>query len=252
MVDLPVPDKLSIATYLISYYNYFKEMQPQKRIKMANINEETPRSVPTKLASSNQEPLRREQNILHETQPAAPAGPKNFIKSTSSPVIQTKATKPLPVPSPPPSVINKRYSAVPSPSAGDDGMAEKKPSPKVPLRPASTVFIQTKPILPPVPSASPKLPPSTAKSVPQLPTPPPPASGGGLGVVGRRSKFAAPKPQPVGEKPVAMETEEPSKVAATTTQALQPPPKVEGKYFILLLCFLLIFVVANVAYHYYL
>ncbi|XP_019853736.1 PREDICTED: MICAL-like protein 1 [Amphimedon queenslandica] len=214
MVDLPVPDKLSIATYLISYYNHFKEMQPQKRMKMAAEEEDnSPQSVPKLTSAANRVTARKDEHVLRPTQQAVAAG----IKRPSSP---PKVTKPAPVLPP----VDKRHSVAPSPPTGGEGSpVPKKPSPKVPPRPMSTVISQyeaksTTPTAPP-PSTVTKKPLTSTVSTPPVVSP---TRTGGVGVVTRRSKFAVSKPASTNEKPVAMETEEPQKLPS---QVLVPPAK---------------------------
>ena len=97
MIELEIPDKLSIATYLISYYNYFKDKQPVTTPTNNVVTTPTDNNVTT--PANNIEPVK--QNIKHDNinrQPNKPNTSPNRLpltKTVSSPVTQDNASSKL-------------------------------------------------------------------------------------------------------------------------------------------------------------
>lgn len=210
MVDLSVPDKLSVATYLISYYSYFKEMQPgqpQKKTKMAV--DRGSEAVPTRL--TQQEQVHKvPHRVLQPTQPIATV-PGKFEKP--APTLLIPPVKPV-----------GTWRLGDGVSTGTDTIQTEQ----VVSKTASDSSTK--------PTPTSKAPLVVTESVPQL--------GGGRGeggAIGRRSKFTT--PQPNTEKPVAMETEEGSKPA-------QPPLKVDHKVLFFVSLLVAFFILANLLYLY--
>ena len=85
MVDLTIPDKLSVATYLVQYYNYFKDKSPQpskgKGVARMPRQPATPASEvapPSKKTKGEEKEVKSQSHIITS-------------KAVSSPNLQTRA-----------------------------------------------------------------------------------------------------------------------------------------------------------------
>ena len=108
MIELEVPDKLSIATYLISYYNYFKDKKPAtpnilpQPTQDEPVNKNTPpyypqqhANKPTTATVSNNKPMVKSNNLRQTS--STPAIKPLLTKtvsdtSNSSPLLHKSAS----------------------------------------------------------------------------------------------------------------------------------------------------------------
>lgn len=188
MVQLAIPDKLSIATYLISYYNYFKDMQPAPLKKTKIDNEENVKPVLTKIGSPER-PRKQPGAPLKSTQPTSTTSPTKpaLGKTVSSPLL------------PPVKTVRQQQQQQ------QHEMAVSKVS-------SAISALQKKENLPSnnIPSKSPFI---SSKSVDDSPV------SGGVGVRGRKTKFT-PSKQEI-EEPVAMDTGDSGKLGVNNERPLK-------------------------------
>ena len=121
MVELEIPDKLSIATYLISYYNYFKDMQPatatnNNAISNPNVGLATSQQQNTSTNTKQQNvfPANNRQDVLPTVKQTTP--PEWDKKSSPQHV---KKPHPLPTPK------QQLSKAVSSPSVSKESAVSK-------------------------------------------------------------------------------------------------------------------------------
>lgn len=131
MVDLKVPDKLSICTYLISYYNYFKD-KPTKGIPSEADQDRPVEDIP---------PLKRVK-----PDPVSAPSLKSLPEEPPKP-LPTKPNSPL---LPPKTLGAKQTPPPPPPSTSKPSFSPSVPA-KVPLAKSMSVSSQPKP-LPPKPT----------------------------------------------------------------------------------------------------
>lgn len=139
MVDLRIPDKLSIATYLISYHNYFKEMTPAavNSSKVNNVNQAPPNKVVNQSEQASVQPPVNNNNInkfKHATSspilpPDKPAGTwrrggvsNGTTPTTTSEVTSTESTPPVK-----PSVTNTKSVPILGVGGAGGGVVGRKP-----------------------------------------------------------------------------------------------------------------------------